>query len=425
MSRNRQQQALAMHSMRRRIDAPSKKSSWIDRKIISKFLEAMENLPVKVTLWDGYQIQNFDQDPMAMIVFNNSAVVKQLMFNRDIGFGDGYTCGDIEIRGDLVDFLVELYAAAKRINKKHPTLSSMTRLLSRSARSNSLNQSKSNIHHHYDLGNDFYRLWLDEEMQYTCAYFPEPDMTIEQAQAAKMEHVCRKLQLKPGQTVVEAGCGWGGLAVYMARHYGVKVKSYNISHQQIAYAVERAKKLGLDEQVEYVEDDYRNIKGEYDVFVSVGMLEHVGKQHYSILGAVADRCLKPSGRALVHSIGRNVPELMNPWIEKRIFPGAYPPSIREMMDIIEPHDFSVLDIENLRLHYAETLEHWLQRFNANENVITDMFDENFVRAWRLYLAGSKAAFLESSLQLFQMVFARANDNSIPWSRVHQYVGTTQ
>lgn len=425
MARERQQPALALDSMRRRSHASNKKSSWIDRKFISKMLATMGNPPFKVVLWDGTEIKNFEQEPVATIVFNNGAVIRKMMFNHAIEFGDGYSCGDIEIRGDLVEFLVELYTAAKRMKKHHSIFSSMTQLLSSKARSNSLTQSKSNIHHHYDLGNEFYRLWLDEEMQYTCAYFPEPDMTIEQAQAAKMEHICRKLQLKPGQTVVEAGCGWGGLAVYMAKNYGVKVRSYNISHQQIAFAVERAKKLGLNEQVEYVEDDYRNIKGEYDVFVSVGMLEHVGKQHYSILGAVADRCLKPGGRALVHSIGRNIPEPMNEWIEKRIFPGAYPPTIREMMDIVEPYNFSVLDIENLRLHYAETLEHWLQRFNANESVVTEMFDENFVLAWRLYLAGSKAAFLESSLQLFQMVFARGNDNSVPWSRIHQYVGATE
>jgi cyclopropane-fatty-acyl-phospholipid synthase len=257
-------------------------------------------------------------------------------------------------------------------------------------------------------------------MQYTCAYFPTPDLTIEEAQRAKMDHVCRKLQLKPGDRVVEAGCGWGGLARHMAQHYGVKVRSYNISHQQILYARERVEAAGLGESVEYVEDDYRNITGEYDVFVSVGMLEHVGRDHYRELGDVIHRCLAPAGRGLIHSIGRNKPEPMNAWIEKRIFPGAYPPTLREMMDIFEAHEFSVLDVENLRLHYAKTLEHWLERFNRHAEKIESSYDSAFVRAWRLYLAGSIAGFTAGTLQLFQVVFTRGTNNDLPWSRAHLY-----
>ncbi|HYA38111.1 MAG TPA: cyclopropane-fatty-acyl-phospholipid synthase family protein, partial [Candidatus Methylomirabilis sp.] len=219
---------------------------------------------------------------------------------------------------------------------------------------------------------------------------------------------------------VEAGCGWGGLARHMARHYGVTVSSYNISHQQILYARERARAEGLENKVEYVEDDYRNISGGFDVFVSVGMLEHVGRDNYAVLAEVIHRCLTPNGRGLIHSIGRNRPELMNAWIEKRIFPGAYPPSLREMMDIFEPHEFSVLDVENLRLHYAKTLERWLARFDQNEAMIETMYDRAFVRAWRLYLAGSIAAFTTGSLQLFQVVFTRGTNNDLPWSRAHLY-----
>ena len=196
------------------------------------------------------------------------------------------------------------------------------------------------------------------------------------------------------------------------------MKSYNISHEQIVYATKRARLDGLDDRVEYIEDDYRNIKGSYDVFVSVGMLEHVGRQNYQELGAVVDRCLAKNGRALVHSIGRNAPELMSAWIEKRIFPGAYPPTIREMMDIVEPYNFSVLDIENLRLHYAKTIRHWLERFDGHEQTITKMFDDRFVRAWRLYLSGSIATFLVGALQLFQVTFARETDNSITLSLIH-------
>jgi cyclopropane-fatty-acyl-phospholipid synthase len=257
-------------------------------------------------------------------------------------------------------------------------------------------------------------------MQYTCAYFPTPDLTLEQAQRAKMDHVCRKLQLKPGDRVVEAGCGWGGFALHMAQHYGVKVSSYNISHQQILYARERAKAAGLGGKVDYVEDDYRNITGEFDVFVSVGMLEHVGRDNYVAMGDVIHRCLAPHGRGLIHSIGRNKPERLNAWIEKRIFPGGYPPALSEMMDIFESHDFSVLDIENLRLHYARTLEHWIERFEQGADKIEKKYDSAFVRAWRLYLAGSIAGFTAGTMQLFQVLFTRGTNNDLPWSRAHLY-----
>ena len=224
--------------------------------------------------------------------------------------------------------------------------------------------SRSNIHRHYNIGNDFYQLWLDEQLVYTCAYYAKPEMTLAEAQIAKMDHVCRKLGLKPGESVVEAGCGWGSLARHMARHYGVKVTAYNISTEQIRYARERAKAEGLDDKIQFIEDDYRTISGRYDAFVSVGMLEHVGRENFTALGGVVQRCLALNGRGLIHSIGRNLPRKTNPWLEKRIFPGAYIPSLREMLNVIEPCGLSVLDVENLRLHYARTLADWLRKLRG-------------------------------------------------------------
>jgi cyclopropane-fatty-acyl-phospholipid synthase len=176
----------------------------------------------------------------------------------------------------------------------------------------------------------------------------------------------------------------------------------------------------MTQQVEYIEDDYRNIKGVYDVFVSIGMLEHVGIDQYQELSDVIDRCLKPQGIGLIHSIGRNQPSLLNEWIATRIFPGARPPSISQMMTIFEPKEFSILDIENLRLHYAKTLEHWLARFDQNADQFRKTYDEEFIRAWRLYLAGSIAAFTSGTMQLFQVVFTRPHNNNLPWSRAHLY-----
>lgn len=393
-------------------------AGW-ERWLARKLLELSGRPPVAVRLWSGEEIDAAGTTPVARVWLRDRGALYRLLLHPDLHFGDLYSTGRLEVEGDLVHFLTEV---GYRTEHAVPgPLKKLRDLLSR-PRANTLAGSRDNIHHHYDLGNDFYRLWLDEAMQYTCAYFPDPAMTLEQAQLAKMDHVCRKLRLKPGERVVEAGCGWGGLARHMARHYGVKVRAYNISREQIAYARTRAREEGLDDRVEYVEDDYRNISGTYDAFVSVGMLEHVGKANYPVLGAVIDRCLTERGRGLVHSIGRNRPALMNAWIEKRIFPGAYPPTLREMMDIFEPYGFSVLDVENLRLHYARTLEHWLARFERHAGEIERCFDRRFVRAWRLYLAGSIAAFTTGSLQLFQVVFTRGRNNDLPWSRAHLYGG---
>jgi cyclopropane-fatty-acyl-phospholipid synthase len=257
-------------------------------------------------------------------------------------------------------------------------------------------------------------------MQYTCAYFPEATMTIEEAQAAKLHHVARKLRLKPGESIVEAGGGWGGLALFMAKHYGVRVRSFNISREQIAYSREWAARLALTDQVEFVEDDFRNITGSYDAFVSVGMLEHVGPGNYEQMGHLMSRVLTREGRGLVHTIGRDRPDRLNPWIDKRIFPGAHPPTLREMMGLFESSRLSVLDVENIRLHYAATLRAWLDRYEDNIDAVSKLFDEAFVRAWRLYLAGSIAAFLRGNLQLFQVVFTRSGMNAIPATRTHIY-----
>lgn len=399
--------------------APSR-VSVLDRWMARKLLNLLGDPPLAFVLWDGEKVFSSDRPSAINLYFKDSDVLQKLLMNPALHFGDLYGAGRIEVEGNLVDLLVIVYRALATAPKYQKLKEAQTLLFNR-PRSNRLTNSRDNIHHHYDIGNDFYELWLDREaMQYTCAYFPEPDLTIEEAQRAKMDHICRKLRLKPGDRVVEAGCGWGGLARHMAKHYGVTVKSYNISHQQILYARKQAEEAGLTQNVEYVEDDYRNIAGEFDVFVSVGMLEHVGRDNYRELGEVIHRCLTPAGRGLVHSIGRNRPERLNAWIEKRIFPGAYPPALREMMEIFEAREFSVLDVENLRLHYAKTLEHWLERFERNAEKIEKMYDRAFVRVWRLYLAGSIAGFVSGTMQLFQVLFTRGDNNDIPWSRAHLY-----
>ena len=394
-----------------------------DRWLALAMMDVVGNPRGTLRLWDGKDVTPPVDDPVALILYGSRLAMWKTIINPELHWGDLYCNGQLEFEGDLAGFLEIIYSNL-RSNGKGGPVRRLIKWLGHRRIANSHARAKENIHHHYDIGNDFYRLWLDtEEMQYTCAYFPDPWMSLEDAQIAKLDHICRKLQLKPGDTVVEAGCGWGGLARFMARRYGVNVKAYNISKEQVSYARQRAVEEGLSDRVEYILDDYRNITGEYDVFVSVGMLEHVGRRDYSSLGQVIDRCLKPEGRGLIHSIGRISPGPMNAWIERRIFPGAYPPSLKEMMDIFEPNLLSVLDVENLRLHYAKTLEHWLHRFEQHRDEIELMMDEEFVRAWRLYLAGSIAAFRVGTLQLYQVVFARNTNNSLPWSREYLYNST--
>jgi cyclopropane-fatty-acyl-phospholipid synthase len=352
------------------------------------------------------------------IIFRDRGALLSVVLSPEIGFGDAFSAGRIEVEGDLVDVLERCYRRLDRAGAAAGKRSVLGRLPR--PRSNTTDGARRHIQHHYDLGNDFYRLWLDEEMVYTCAYYDTPDATLEQAQRAKFDHVCRKLMLQPGQHVIEAGCGWGSLALHMAREYGVTVRAFNISQEQIAYARARASREGMDGMVEFVQDDYRNIEGACDAFVSVGMLEHVGVQHYRNLGAVIARSLKATGLALVHSVGRNRPTPVNAWLEQRIFPGSYPPSLREMMAIFEPFNFSIIDVENLRLHYARTLREWLVRFDGAADTVRAMYDEEFIRAWRLYLAGCSAGFFANSLQLFQVVCAPSGNNDVPWTRAHVY-----
>ena len=388
---------------------------WIDRALLAGIRKLTNPVPVRIEL-TGTAPQSCCDGLPAIRLEHRRALIA-LLRNPGINFGELYSQGRLEIEGDLVQVLESLYRIPQ---------GAVARMASRWSgwmQSNSLRGSRKNIHHHYDISNDFYKLWLDSEMVYTCAYFPREDATLEEAQRAKLDLVCRKVWLRPGETVVEAGCGWGALALHMARHYGVRVKAFNISHEQIAYARERAQQEGLASQVEFIEDDYRNIGGNFDAFVSVGMLEHVGRDHYNEFANVIRRAIGERGRGLLHFIGKNRPAPLSAWIRKRIFPGGYTPALREVTALLEPHDFSVLDVENLRFHYAKTCEHWLRRFERCFDSVTDKFGPTFARMWRLYLAGSTAAFRAGTLQLFQVVFAGRACQSLPFTREHLYQKT--
>ncbi len=362
---------------------------------------------IQFQLWDGFDLKPLWADPIGTLRFLRRSALCGLVWDPELNFGEAYMSGTLAVEGDLAEVLTEIYR----------TFGDPRRTWLHPYRRHDPRSARANVHAHYDLGNAFYALWLDEELVYTCAYFATPGLTLEQAQRAKLDRVCQKLRLAPGERVIEAGCGWGALALFMARHYGVRVRAFNISTAQLAFARERAARERLSDRVEFIEDDYRNIRGTCDAFVSVGMVEHVGADQYDDFGILLGRVLTPNGRGLLHFIGRDRAAPLNAWIRRRIFPGAYAPTLREVCDrMLEPHALSVLDVENLREHYATTLGHWRSRFDAAEGTVTSMFDERFVRAWRLYLAGSQAAFASGWMQLFQVVFARSGSMNVPWTR---------
>ena len=393
------------------------RADGLDGRLLRAVAARVEPSAVRFALGESSVAASADP-PLATIRFRDRRTLLELALDPVGRFGDAYADGRVEVEGDLVAAIESVYRALR--SKPWPSV--LGRLATYLP--HSMPRDHENVHHHYDLGNDFYRLWLDERLVYTCAYFESPGQSLEDAQVAKMEHVCRKLGLQAGETVVEAGCGWGALALHMARRHGVRVRAYNVSTEQIAWARERAKREGLADRVEFVEEDYRRIDTRCDVFVSVGMLEHVGRANYRELARVIARTLDGDhGRGLLHFIGRDRPGPLDSWIRRRIFPGAYAPTLDEAFrGVLVPAGMSVFDVENLRPHYALTLRHWRERYERAVAASRVKFDERFRRTWRLYLAGSEASFSTGWLQLFQVVFSPASSNRLPWTRDALYRG---
>ena len=388
---------------------PSRRAwpGWLRRWAVERL--DLDKLGIDFVLPGGTRLASATGRPLATVRVLHAVDLFRMLWDPEDTFAEGYTTGRIEVDGDLEGLLERIYTVSR--NRRSPEWYTAQGLLE-----GTRGRARASVRRHYDLGNDFYARWLDRDMVYTCAYFPRADLTLEQAQVAKLDLVCRKLRLTPGETVFEAGCGWGALALHMARNYGVTVRAFNISHEQILFARERAAREGIS-NVEFVEDDYRAITGHCDAFVSVGMLEHVGTRHYESLGQVIDRTLGPDGRGLLHFIGRNQPRQLNRWIRRHIFPDAYAPTLDEVCaGVLRPANLSVLDVENLRLHYALTLRHWRERFEQHEPAVREQYGAEFVRTWRMYLAGSEASFVSGSVQLFQILFARGETNRVHWTR---------
>lgn len=330
-----------------------------------------------------------------------------------LALGEGYMQGRLVIeRGSLYDFLCLL---ARNLGPGAPPawvslIDSFRALTRRLQQYNPLSRARRNVAHHYDIGNDFYRLFLDRDWQYSCAYFPHEGATLEEAQDAKKRLIAAKLRISQGQTVLDVGSGWGGLALDLARSRGAHVTGITLSEEQAAFARQRAADEHLEHRVSFRLQDYRTVHETFDRIVSVGMFEHVGVPHYPEFFGMIRRCLKDDGVALLHSIGRSGPPgRTNPFIAKYIFPGGYIPALSEVLPAIEREGLLVTDIQILRVHYAKTLAAWRERFLKAWPRVSAMFSDEFCRMWEFYLSGCEAAFRYQDLMVFQVQLAKSLD----------------
>jgi len=369
-----------------------------------------------------------DGGPKSTVKIHNKKLYRTLFLNPELKAGEAYMDGTLttEAGTSIRDFLLIFAKNAQNLRSQghQKRIRKYYKRMKRFHQKNLKSKAKKNVEHHYDLSNDFYRLFLDEDLQYSCAYYERPDMTLEEAQLAKKRHLASKMDIKPGQKILEIGCGWGGLSIYLAKTFDVHVTGVTLSTQQHKLANERIKKLGLEDKIDIRLQDYRDLTGPYDRIISVGMFEHVGTPHYAEFFGKSSDLLADEGSMLLHSIGRRGgPGSTARWIRKYIFPGGYSPALSETLSVIEQSGMWVTDIEILRLHYAETCLEWEKRFQANRDKIATMMDEKFCRMWEFYLIISEFSFRYSKNMNFQIQMSKQVD-ALPITRDYMYRAET-
>jgi cyclopropane-fatty-acyl-phospholipid synthase len=371
-----------------------------------------------VIFWDGEEAVFGEGESRFRLIMNEPIPKAEIIADPSLAFGEAYMRKALEIEGNLQEVIESLYRnMGSFLRQGHLYNKALKKI------SNNLKKSRENIEHHYDIGNDFYRLWLDDTMTYSCGYFKSGEDTLAQAQKNKVDYILKKLNLQKGQTLLDIGCGWGELILTAAKRYGVKALGITLSAEQFATAEKRAREEGLDGLVEVRRMDYREIRDkEFDRIVSVGMLEHVGKDHLHEYFSHVNQMLKDGGLSLLHSItGIHESEGgTNSWINKYIFPGGYIPSIQELAGYISKEGFHLIDAESLRRHYGRTLEHWAANFEKALPEIQKSREEGFIRMWRLYLNSCAASFNTGNIDIHQLVFTKGISDSIPWCRDYMY-----
>jgi len=365
-------------------------------------------------------------EPSVTVRLTDRRLHNALFFNPELRSGEAYVDGTLRIEDGNLRDLLKLYA----LNRSHLRNQPLQKLLRTAAKKfrgfaqrNVTSKARKNAAHHYDLSNELYRLFLDSDMQYSCAYFLSPEDSLETAQRNKLRHIAAKLALKPGQKVLDIGSGWGGMALYLAEAANVAVTGVTLSVEQHELATQRARERGLSDRVRFQLQDYRDVTGKFDRIVSVGMFEHVGVGHFDEFFAKVSSLLTDDGVALLHSIGRmGGPGSTGAWLRKYIFPGGYAPALSETLAAIERSGLWVTDIEVLRLHYAETLRHWEERFQKNRGRIATLLDERFCRMWEFYLIVCEFGFRYGKQMVFQIQLAK-NVNTLPRDR--NYMAATE
>jgi cyclopropane-fatty-acyl-phospholipid synthase len=366
--------------------------------------------------------------PHATIRLHSRAVARKLPFNPSLYFGEGYIDGEITLEEGGLDAFLEIALKNYHHLEKH-WLYRLIALASRQTRwlsqYNTLRAARRNVAHHYDLSDRLYELFLDRDRNYSCAYFTEPHDNLERAQEDKKLHLASKLMLdRPGLKVLDIGSGWGGMALYLAETAGCEVTGLTLSEEQHRTSERRARRAGLEARCRFLLRDYRQDQGRYDRIVSVGMFEHVGRRHYDEFFAKVRDLLSDDGVCLLHSIGRSDPPSgSNPFIRKYIFPGGELPALSEVLAAVERNGLFATDIEILRLHYAETLKLWHERFEANREEIAALYDERFCRMWELYLKASEMSFRHQAQMVFQLQLTKrletlpiTRDYMVDWER---------
>ncbi len=371
-----------------------------------------------VEFWDGDAIR-FGDVSRATLRLKTKNAARSIIGKGFLGFGESYMEGDLDIENDMQE-LFRLGLAIDFDEYRLPFWQKFRFFILSLLNRDTLRRSPKNISYHYDLGDEFYALYLDKTMTYSCAYFKRPDDSLEQAQLNKYEHIARKLILKPNESLLDIGCGWGGMLIYAAKKYGITGVGNTISQNQYEYANRKIKELGLQDQIEVLYQDYRHLSGKFDKVVSIGMFEHVGKKFIPAFIQKVSDLLKTGGLGLLHTIGKDTPSPSDPWIFKYIFPGGYLPALHEITREMGKIGFSILDVENLWLHYAKTLEKWAENHEQNVEKVRELFDEAFVRRWRLFLNISIAGFKFGESRLFQILFSNGLNNALPTTRSHVY-----
>lgn len=376
---------------------------------------------LRVKDFDGHLYEFGDQAaPLdAAIRLRDPSTAWRIARNPALNVGETYVDGSLTIEtGTLLGFLNLLLVNSQAWNdsltgRLYYRLENLCRTPSVLNRAR---QSRRNVKYHYDLSDELFSLFLDADRQYSCAYYRSDDDDLDTAQLAKKQHITAKLDIHPGQHILDIGSGWGGLALYIARHYPVRVTGLTLSDEQFRHSNERARQLGLGDRVSFKLLDYRKAGGVYDRIVSVGMFEHVGRPYFSTFFRQISSLLTPDGVALVHSIGLQTPPApINPWLGRHIFPGAYLPALSQITPILESRRLWLTDVENLRLHYASTLAAWRQRFESNRDRVERLYDERFCRMWDFYLQSCEAGFRWSGLTVFQLQLTKSID-ALPVTR---------